>query len=129
MTQRHVTANLWWESRCPAFGYTTPPAGTPLALGASQTPTYARLTFGARVSYDAALLVVSNLGLRLADPCREQAMASGQGSAWQPAGQESAYATSHALMLASSPLASSQWQARALPGVTDVEMSPASSCS
>lgn len=117
-------------SSCPAIFFVTPSAGAPLTLGASQPFVYTRLTFGANASYDVALLAVSNLGLRLADPCHEQALARGQGFAWQPAGQESAYAASHTLMLATSPVAPSQWrgQARALPGVTDVEVNPAISC-
>jgi hypothetical protein len=115
---------------CPADVLATPPSGTLLTLGVSQPPAYARLIFGAGVSYDAALLAVSNLGLRLADPCREQVLAAGHGYPWQPAGQESAYAATHALMLASSEAASAQWQtqARALSGVTAVEVAPPITC-
>lgn len=119
-----------FSTSCPSYGMSTPKAATPLALGANQPPSYVRLTFGAGVSYDAALLAVNNLGLRLADPCREQAVESGHASAWQPAGQEATFAATYTLMLATSPVASTQWQAQArvLLGVTDMVVAPAITC-
>lgn len=107
---------------CPMIGFGPPPSDTLLALGPAQPASYLRLTFSDSVSYDAALLAVSNLGLRLADLCREH----GVTSTWRPAGQENAYAVTHALLLATSPFASTAWQiqARALAGVSSLDLSP-----
>lgn len=104
---------------CPMIGFATPAPGTLLTLGQHPPATYARLTFTSAVSYDAALQAISALGLRLANPCFEQAVAAGAPPPWQPAGQETSFAGTYTLLVAPGPAASTQWQsqARAITGV------------
>lgn len=115
---RMVRTNL--ITNCPAYGFETPAPGTLLILGPHALASYARLTFAPGVSYDAALQTISTLGLRLANPCYERAVAAGAPPPWQPAGQEAGFASSHTLLMAPGPAASTQWQAqgRAATGAT-----------
>jgi hypothetical protein len=88
--------------------------------------TYARISFANSVfvafTYDTALYEITNLGLRLADPCFETgAVMNSHGSAQAPVdqqGQEAGYARTHALVVATTLAASSQWrsQSRAMGG-------------
>ncbi len=111
---------------CLAVIYGTPPPGVAVPLNAAQAGTYARVTFTHPLdNYDAALYVVSNVGLRLVDPCYEQALLQRQETPpWHPMGQEHTFATTHALVVATSKrVTSSLWQEqlRAFPGVVTIE--------
>lgn len=120
---------------CPAQGGAHQTALTaPLALPYSQpgsSRSYVRISFASPLStYGAALSVVSDLGLRLADPCGEASLAEQQlqrqsGSiAWHPMGQEQAFASTYTLIVAPGPeIASNLWrdQLRAVPGVIGSE--------
>jgi hypothetical protein len=89
----------------------------------SQIGTYAYVTFVPSVDYDAALFDVSNLGLRLADPCYEQShLPHHQAQPWHLMGQEITFSYSHALVVAPAPLISATvWrdQLRKLPDVAE----------
>lgn len=109
-----------------------PPQGAPDVLTLNpadnqvlkQLGIYAYVTFAAGVDYDTALYDVSNLGLRLADPCYEQSLLpKHQPEQWHPMGQEFTFSYSHALVVAPVPLISATiWrnQLRKLPDVAEV---------
>ncbi len=88
---------------------------------------YAYVTFAAGVDYDTALYDVSNLGLRLADPCYEQSLLPHQHpQQWHPMGQEITFSYSHALVVAPVPLVSAvTWrdQLHKLPDVASSDTS------
>ncbi|HEY7343126.1 MAG TPA: hypothetical protein VH591_19795 [Ktedonobacterales bacterium] len=97
----------------------------------NQTSMYAFVTFLPSVSYDAALYDVSNLGLRLADPCYEYALVKQSSPQWRPMGQETIFGVSHALVVAAAPLTSATiWrnQLRTLPDVSTVDTSYHPAC-
>lgn len=109
-------------SFCPSIiqNQGTPPPSATAFLGMSQVGTVVRVSFGAPLdTYDAALDAVANLGLRLAGPCIEQGLTA----AWHPVGQEADFASTHALVVATTINASNQWQSqlRAISGVTGIE--------
>jgi len=89
----------------PSIDSLTPSPGTPVALGVSEIGLnpYIHVTFASPLAtYDAALYVVSDLGLRLADPCFEAAYIradSAHKPPWRPRGQENAFAATQQLML------------------------------
>lgn len=98
-------------------------------------PPYASVAFAPGVEYMQALYDVSNLGLRLADPCYEQNLtrpqASGTTVSWHPMGQTASFATSQSLVVAPAPLASATtWldQLHALPMVRAVTSPYTPSC-
>jgi hypothetical protein len=102
----------------------TPPPTAAAGLTRGQPVAVARVTFAAPLNiYDAALYAVSNLGMRLADPCREHGGASATPGPWQPVGQERMFASSATLVLATSVNASTRWQQQlsAIAGVRQVE--------
>jgi hypothetical protein len=84
-----------------------PPAGQPTVL-----------QFPAGVSYGDALQAASDLGLRLADPCYEAALAHGDHPVWHPANQQQAYATGRSLVVAPTILTPADWLSRLRSGVT-----------
>ena len=91
---------------------TPAPDAFPL-LPSNQAPIYSRLTFasvGTPMDYGTAIVEVSNMGLRLADPCRERALARNGATTSLPAGQEQTFASAHTLMLATTDAASTHWQ-------------------
>jgi len=114
----------------------TPPARTPVALGAGEAGLvpYARVAFAASATYDDALYAVSDLGLRLADPCFEAAAGRADPAhrpAWRSPGQEGAFAATRRLVVAPNKhITSSLWQAalRATPGVLRIEAPYATGC-
>lgn len=114
----------------------TPLPGAPDVLtpdqAGDQIGTYAYVTFASGVDYDTALYEVSNLGLRLADPCYEYALlANRQPEQWHPMGQEVTFSYAHTLVVAPAPLISAvMWreQLRKLPDVTTVDASYHPAC-
>lgn len=93
----------------------------------SEIGTYAYVTFASGVDYDIALYDVSNLGLRLADPCYEYSLLPHhQPKQWHPMSQEITFSYAHALVVAPAPLISAvTWrdQLHKLPDVTTVDTS------
>jgi hypothetical protein len=76
------------------------------------------LHFANDVAYGDALRAASDLGLRLADPCYEAALANGDQPTWRPANQQAAYAASGDLIVAPTILTPSDWPSRLASGVT-----------
>jgi len=113
------------DSVCRAVVYGTPPPGVAVPLNAVQAGSYTRITFTHPIdNYDAALYDISNVGLRLVDPCYEQAMLHHKRATWHPMGQEHTFAIAHTLILATSKLVtSSLWQNQlhTLAGVSSIE--------
>jgi hypothetical protein len=98
----------------------------------NQIGTYAYVSFASGVTYDTALYDVSNLGLRLADPCYEYSrLPNHQPQPWHPMGQEVAFKNSHALVVAPAPLISSiRWfdQLHEQPDITAADTSYHPAC-
>lgn len=119
---------------CGSSGYSqTPPAGDVNdLLRPDQTGTYAQITFDQSPipSYGDALDDVLNLGLRLANPCYEKALAAGKASAWHAMGQEDAYASGHVLLVATTRETGNLWQqqVRAIPASVQVVADATSAC-
>ena len=87
---------------------------------------YARVSFAPAISYDAALFDITDLGLRLANPCFETATVITDyhtaDVAVDQLGQSVGFARAHALIVATTGAASAQWlrQARGVAGATGV---------
>jgi hypothetical protein len=85
---------------------------------------YARIMFdGPLATYDAALALISDLGLRLADPCLEAKGYPIPSNEWRTAGQEVPFASTHALIVGTVRAMTSTWwlrQLHATPGVGSV---------
>lgn len=115
---------------CP--GISPPAAGTPIIPNADPTGAYARVSFTSPLdTYAGALAVAVNLGLRLADPCRDAAAAHGTPPPWQSPGQSPAFASTHALVVATTwEFTSNQWQSQLaqVPGVSGVQTPYAPAC-
>jgi hypothetical protein len=98
---------------CPASGsnplglLAAPPAERPVVLG-----------FPSGTPYGEALRAATDMGLRLADPCYEAALARGDKPAWHPASQEEAYGSSGSLVVAPTMLTPADWLTRIPGGVT-----------
>jgi hypothetical protein len=107
---------------CPAL-LTTP--GALHYLAPSHTGIYLRVTFS-DTAHESALVAVSDIGLRLADACAERQFVR----IWQPAGQESGFATSHTLTLATSLMASTAWQdqVQLIPGISAIQVLRSGQC-
>ena len=92
-------------------------------LGPDAPVTYVKVTFSSGTSYDAAMGAVNNLGFRLANPCYEQARARGDKPAWNTAGEESAFGSSHTLLLATTAYNATAWlsQLKTVAGVTKID--------
>ncbi|MGB8347000.1 MAG: hypothetical protein WCD86_19080 [Ktedonobacteraceae bacterium] len=106
----------------------TPPPSAIVALAPQQAGTYLTVTFSPRAgSYDQALQEISNLGLRLADPCLER-IGKRPGSGYS-AGQEQKYAATH-MLLATTPFSPNNWQKQlaALAGVTSFHILTSITC-
>ena len=130
----------------PSGSPVTPQPGAPKVLTSipvdSHGATYfARVNFSANADYNAALYDISNLGLRLADPCYEYALAKPPPyqppqpqqipqtpqtpqvpwpPTWHPMGQQAAYNAHHALVVAPSRLVSATTWRDQLPNLADV---------
>ena len=114
---------------CPAMRAVQPTPDVAYLLPAAQSGTLMRITFPGTTSYDDALAAVYLLGFRLADPCYENLPAGAQ-APWQPVGQETTFAATHTLLVATTSTASTQWQrqAQAAFGATNVQVSPTVHC-
>lgn len=117
---------------CRTIIYGTPPPGVAVPLNATQAGTYARITFSSPLNtYDAALYTVSNLGLRLVDPCYEQALLHRGKPLWHPMGQEQSFTSTPSLIVATSKeVTSSLWKEhlRALPGIVSIASPYTATC-
>jgi len=103
---------------CPADQLGTPSPGAVVALAPQQAGTYLTVTFSPRAgSYDQALQAISNLGLRLADPCLERT--GKRPGAGYSAGQEQKYTATRTLLLATTTNSPNNWQ-KQLASVTSV---------
>jgi hypothetical protein len=104
-----------------------PNAPTGVFLGPAAKVMTIQVTFIAGDAYDQALAAMTNLGFRLTNPCAEHAPA---GTAWQPAGQASAFAASHALTLATTFANSTIWQRQLtqMQGVHAVQINYSPAC-
>ncbi|HEX8730423.1 MAG TPA: hypothetical protein VF725_00075 [Ktedonobacterales bacterium] len=131
-TLKGVTSVSTYETvSCPPGSRTGPvPPGVYAAISPQGNDETARVTFAAPTPYDAALLAISAQALRLANPCREARWQTRTPLFWTSAGQETTYAATHQLTVATDYLAgsSSHWVELlyALPDVTQVTQ-PASS--
>ncbi len=88
-----------------------------------------QITFAQNISYEQALEAVNALGLRLADPCYEQARAQGKKPMGHPMGQTGAF-SNHILLLATTSYNALTWKAQlqATLGVTNINASFQVSC-
>jgi hypothetical protein len=110
----------------------TPPPGASKLIAPDQLDVTARMIFARpSVDYDSAVDAVTDLGLRLADPCYELAKSRGPAPTWHPMGQEGSYASGGALAVAPTSVAAANWQDQpwALPSVTTLDIPFAPSCS
>jgi len=108
-----------------ALVYGTPSANTPLPLAARDPLHYARIVFHSQESYDTALYIISNEGLRLADPCYDQAKQKEKQVDWHPMGQEKVFTTTHTLIVATNKgITSNLWQQhlRTLPSIASLTL-------
>ncbi len=104
----------------------------PLRVIHGATATYAQVAFSPTITYDTALAEVSNLGLRLADPCFETAVLI-PNAPHLPAeqiGQEAGFAKTQTLIVATTLVASTLWrqQTSASVGVVAVSSASGTSC-
>lgn len=97
-------------TNCPSIGASQPTPGMPYFLTLPVAPTYLSITFVQGTSYEQALDDISNLGFRLADPCYEQTQR--QQAAWHPVGQESPFASTSSLIVATTQANSTQWRSQ-----------------
>jgi hypothetical protein len=102
----------------------------PKFLNQQQAGTYVKATFSSSTTYNTVLEGVDGLGFRLASPCYEQARARGDKPTWQPMSQESAFAGTHSLILATTAKNATIWlqQLQAMTGVQTVNASYTASC-
>jgi len=138
-TLPHVALNDITSAKGSAT-YTCPPPivatsvtpTTPMLLTSGEAGAYARVSFAPTVNYDMALYAITNLGLRLADPCYETALLDphSQTLPIEHQGQETGFATFHTLTVATSPAASTLWlqQARGSAGAVGVTPVTGSAC-
>ncbi len=120
---------------CPMTNTGSPPSPSHhflSLLSANQAGAFSAVTFSAtNADYSTELEGILNLGLRLADPCYEQAQAQGKSPAWHTMGQEQAFAATHQLIMATTTAASDQWQTQiqALPGLAAFKTPVTPACS
>lgn len=84
----------------------TPAPGQGRVLGQNGSFTSVRVQFAASVTYDQALASLMALGFRLSNPC----LGAQAPSAVNPVGQETAFASSHALRVTTSFANSTLWR-------------------
>ena len=116
---REIHVGGW---NCPLLGG----SATAQFLGPQRTTTYARVTFTG-ISYEQAVVEISGLGYRLADPCYETASPR---PAWRPMGQAASFAATGGLVLAVTEANSTQWQTqtRQLPGFVSLAAPYSAAC-
>jgi hypothetical protein len=117
------------EYHCPLMGFATPVPGGTYYLPPEQAGTLVRITFAASADYDTTLTSVYDLGFVLANPCYDE-LPQGTAVHWTSMGQEASFGSTHALLVVTSPLNSTQWQqqAQALVGMSNVQVRPAVTC-
>lgn len=121
----NVTAIYDGWSGCTLMPVETPrPGNGVFTVGDYQTytGTSVEARFNEITTYDQALSVVSSLGFRLADPCYEHALQAGKKPQWRTPGQSRNFSQTHALLIATTTVNSTLWQAQILaaPGVVAV---------
>lgn len=79
-------------------------------LNTNQAGTYIQVSFNSATTYSAAWESMNALGFRLASPCYEQERAQGQKPTWHGSGEESSFAQTHTLVLATTSLNATIWQ-------------------
>lgn len=112
------------EPKCALhFVYTAPPAGAAHYVADDQVGTLVRAIFDERASYDSAVVLVSQLGFRLSEPCYEQARAAGQTPAWHSMGQESSFSSNRNVLVRVTYFNATTWrqQLATNPSVQAVE--------
>jgi len=112
---------------------TSGPPPTVLDYAQAASSPITRVVFAPLTTYDEALYAISNLGLRLADPCYERAQAANYPTPtpWPGAGQEQRFAATHDLIVAAAPLVTPvDWdqKVKSLTGVTNVTIPYMASC-
>ena len=112
---------------------TSGPAASILDYAQAASSPSARIVFAPSTTYDEALYAISDLGLRLADPCYESAQSANYSThvPWPGAGQEQRFAATHDLIVAAAPLVTPiKWdqRARSLSGVSNVAVPYTVSC-
>jgi hypothetical protein len=110
----------------------TPPPDAARYVPREQVGTTLRVAFARpAVGYDGALNALTELGLRLADPCYEQARAAGKMPSWHAMGQEMAFARDGTLVVAVGPEASERWreQVSARPDTLELDTPFTPACS
>ncbi len=97
---------------------------TPVLPTIGQCCSFVQVAFTSSASYDTALVAMTNLGMRLANPCHENDFPP------PPVGQEANFAATHTLTLSTTPGASTLWRSQlsATPGVSKVTAVGASYC-
>jgi outer membrane protein assembly factor BamB len=103
---------------------------SPLRLSESQAGSYLRVSFAGGSGYLKAWESLNALGFRLADPCYEKARAQGHKPAWQPMGEESGFAQTHTLTLATTVFNATSWrqQLQSVPGLSAIQPLPGAGC-
>lgn len=117
---------------CPAyFPDKTPRPGVPYYIPESQAGTYAHVVFSSSSTYDEALRSITKFGLRLANPCYEQQKnTDSTPSNGHTAGQETSFAASRMLTVASTLFTSTLWQQQlqGSPSVQRIDMMVSNKC-
>lgn len=109
---------------CKAVTYETPSPSTAIPSPGDAAGIYAHIAFSPQEKYDQALYLINNEGLRLIDPCYEQATLQGQKPSWHPMGQEHTFSATHVFIVATSRgITSSLWlrDLKTLPGILSIE--------
>jgi hypothetical protein len=111
------------------------PAQTPTVLAYAQaiSSPNARVVFTPSITYAEALSTISDLGVRLADPCYERKHAENQPTSaqWPGAGQEQRFSASHSLIVAAAPLATPIYWEQMLgsgAGIADITVPYTATC-
>lgn len=116
---------------CPAGIYDAQPTpGTSYFVLPSGVDVYAQITLRPSAAYSDVVANMSDLGIRLADPCYEKRVADGASPTWHAMGQEQQYAASHTLIIATTTDSSDTWsdQLRSLTTVKTLQTPYAASC-
>lgn len=109
---------------------TAPPADAVQFVGEDQVDALAQVRFANPVSYEDAVVLTSQLGFRLSDPCYERAVTNGSKPTWQPMGQEANFATSHTLVVRVTYFNATSWrqQLTGSVGVQSIEAPATFTC-
>ena len=112
---------------------TSGPAATILDYAQAASSPTARVVFAPYTTYDEALYAISDLGLRLADPCYERAQLANYPTPapWPGAGQEQRFAATHDLIVSTASIVTPvNWnqKVKVLAGVSNVAVPYTVSC-